>query len=42
MHSAMSTCPQVGAKCCPSFIGISKEMMYRGPNIVDIEYQEMD
>jgi hypothetical protein len=40
MHSTMSTCPRVGAICYPQFLGITKEMMYRGPQVVDMEYRE--
>jgi hypothetical protein len=40
MHSTMSTCPQVGARCYPQFLGITKEMMSRGPQVADMEYRE--
>jgi hypothetical protein len=42
IHSTMSTCPQVGSKCYPHFLGITKEMMSRGPRVADMEYQEID
>jgi hypothetical protein len=42
MHSMMSTCPQVGSKCYPPFLGITKEMMSRGPQVADMECREMD
>jgi hypothetical protein len=42
MHSTMSTCPQVGARCYPPFLGITKEMMSRGPQVADMEYREAD
>jgi hypothetical protein len=38
MHSTMSTFPQVGSKCYHQFLGITKEMMSRGPQVVDMEY----
>jgi hypothetical protein len=41
MHST-STCPQVGATCYPPFLGITKEMMSRGPQVADMEYRETD
>jgi hypothetical protein len=40
MHSTTSTCPQVGARCYPQFLGITKEMMSRGPQVADMEYRE--
>jgi hypothetical protein len=42
MHSTMSTCPQVGAICYPPFLGITKEMMSRGPHVADMEHREAD
>jgi hypothetical protein len=39
MHSMVSTCPQVGARCYPPFLGITKEMMSRGPQVEDMECQ---
>ena len=39
MHSTTSTCPQVGDKCYPQFPGKTKEMMSRGPQVADMEYQ---
>jgi hypothetical protein len=42
MHSTMSTCPRVGARCYPQFLGITKEMMSRGPQVADMEYRETD
>jgi hypothetical protein len=31
MHSTVSTCPQVQARCYPPFLRITKEMMSQGP-----------
>jgi hypothetical protein len=42
MHSMMSTCPRVGARCYPPFLWITKEMMSQGPQVVDLEYREED
>ena len=42
MRSMVSTCPRVGAKCYPPPLGISKEIMYRGPQVLDMEYREPD
>jgi hypothetical protein len=39
MHSTVSTCPQVGARCYPHFLGITKEMMSRGPQVEYMEYR---
>jgi hypothetical protein len=36
MHSMTSTCPQVGAICYPQLLGITKEMMSRGPKVAMI------
>jgi hypothetical protein len=32
----------VYVQCYPQFIGITKEMMSRGPHVVDMEYREID
>jgi hypothetical protein len=40
MHSISSTCPQVGATCYPPFLGVTKEIMSRGPQVADMEYRE--
>jgi len=42
MHSTAITCSQVGARCYPPFLGITNEMMSRGPQVAYMEYQEMD
>jgi hypothetical protein len=42
MHTMASTCPRVGAIWYPPFPGITKEMMYRGPLVADMDYQEVD
>jgi hypothetical protein len=42
MHSTMSTCPRVGARCYPQFLGITKEMMSQGNQVEYMEYQETD
>jgi hypothetical protein len=39
MHTTMSTCPQVGARCYPHFPWITKEMIFRGPQVADMEYR---
>jgi hypothetical protein len=36
MHSTVSTCPQVGARCYPKLLEITKEMMSRGPQVADM------
>ena len=41
MHSTTSTCPQVGARCYPQLLGITKEMMSQGPQVADMEYREI-
>ena len=40
MHSMVSTCPQVGAICYPHFLGITKDMMSQGPQVIEMEYRE--
>jgi hypothetical protein len=40
MHSTTSTSPQVEARCYPKLLGITKDMMNRGHQVVYIEYQE--
>jgi hypothetical protein len=42
MRSTVSTCPRVGARCYPPLLGITKEIMSRGPQVLDMEYQELD
>jgi hypothetical protein len=38
MDSMASICPQVRARCYPQLPGITKEMMFRGPHVADMEY----
>jgi hypothetical protein len=42
MHSTMSKCHQVRARCSLPFLGITKDMMFQGPQVADMEYQEAD
>jgi hypothetical protein len=42
MRSMVSTCPRVGARCYPPLLGITKEIMSRGPQVLDMEYREPD
>jgi len=41
MHSTTSTCPQVGARSYPQLLGLTKEMMSRGPQVADLKYREI-
>jgi hypothetical protein len=40
MRSTVSICPRVGARCYPPLLGITKEIMSRGPQVLDMEYRE--
>ena len=42
MRSMVSTCPRAGARCYPPLLGITKEIMSQGPQILDMEYGEPD
>jgi hypothetical protein len=41
MHSTSSTCPQIGVRCYPKLLGITKVMMSQGPQVANMEYQEI-
>jgi hypothetical protein len=40
MCSTVSTCPRVGARCYPPLLEITKEIMSRGPQVIDMEYRD--
>jgi hypothetical protein len=40
VHSTMSTCLQVRTICYRQLLGITKEMMSRGPQVANMEYRE--
>ena len=42
MRSTVGTCPRVGARCYLPLLGITKEIVSQGPQVLDMEYREPD
>jgi hypothetical protein len=42
MHSTVSTCPRVGARCYPRYLGITRRSCLEAHMVLDMEYREQE
>ena len=42
MRSIVSTCPRVGAKCYPRYLGITRRSCLEAHMVLDMEYREQE
>jgi hypothetical protein len=42
MRSTVSTCPRVGARCYPRYLGITRRSCLEAHMVLDMEYREQE